>query len=146
MSVLVAAGIVTADKYITFSDVARTITGQASDLHLQSHKIVPYTEASRIQSLMEASQTAPFKVEEYYNLAFKQPHVSSQAILFGQPLPTTVPKNHLHSDLPPVYQFFLRDPIVFPSRALRRWPVSVCLFRRLHFTSLLFASDQRYSK
>ena len=104
------------------------MTGQASDLHLQSHKIVPYTEASRVQMLMEASQTAPFKAEEYCNLAFKQPHITTQPILFGHPISTTVPKNHLHSDFPPVFQFFLREPIAFPSQAVRNWPNSVCHF------------------
>lgn len=76
--------------------------------------------------LMEASQTTLFKAEEYCNLAFKQPHITSQAILFGQPLSTTVPQNHLHSDFPPIFQFFLGEPIAFPSQAVRSWPNSVC--------------------
>ena len=78
--------------------------------------------------LMQASQTSLFKAEEYHNLAFKQPYITSQAILFGQPISTTVPENHLHSDLPPVFQFLLREPISLPSQAIRNWPKSVCHF------------------
>ena len=78
--------------------------------------------------LMEASQTSLFKAEDYYNLAFKQPHITSQAILFGQPISTRVPENHLHSDFPPVFQFLLREPIALPSQAIRHWPKSVCHF------------------
>lgn len=141
MSVLMASSIVTADELSNSSDVARTITEQASDLHLQSHKIVPHTEGSRVQTLMEASQTTAFKAEEYCNLAFKQPHVALQPILFGEPLPTTVPRNHLLSDFPPVFQFFLREPIVFPPQALDYWPKSVRLVHQLYDTSLSLISD-----
>jgi len=98
---------------------------------------VPYTEASRLQMLMEASQTSPFKAEDYCNLAFKQPHMTSQAILFGQSISTTVPKNHLHSDFPPVFQFFLQEPITFPSQAVRNWPKSVCHFTLITLYQLI---------
>ena len=91
---------------------------------------------------MEASYTTAFRAEEYCNLVFKQPHIKSQPILFGEPLPITVPKIHLLSDFPPVFQFFLQEPIAFPSQALSSWPKSVRLFRPLHFNDLWFVPDE----
>jgi hypothetical protein len=85
---------------------------------------------------MEASQTTAFMTEEYCNLAFKQPHITSQPILFGESLPTTVPKNHLLSDFPPVFQFFLQEPIAFPTQALGSWPKSVRFLCPSQYTGL----------